>query len=84
VSTGESRTEIKSYKGERKKTVKDEEGHLFFNSEIFVLGDKDFGEQRLTLFDFKNLNGLHGTLGMDFLHRHLIYVDYLNKFLYIM
>jgi hypothetical protein len=49
-----------------------------------ILGKRDFGKTIFYLFDINPmLNEIDGILGMDFLMRHLIYIDYKNKVAYI-
>jgi hypothetical protein len=59
-------------------------GYSFFTSTKFLICDVDFGPNDLLLFDITpELDELDGFLGMDFLKKHIIYIDYVEKFIYI-
>lgn len=56
----------------------------FSLSKKFSIGRCDFGSKKLYLIKMtKELNVLDGILGMDFIEKHAIYIDFSNSFLYI-
>lgn len=55
----------------------------FVTTSEFVIGKKDFGPMNLCLMDITpELHEFDGILGMDFLKRHIIYLDYAKKTAY--
>jgi hypothetical protein len=55
-----------------------------FTSSKFIINKNDFGEIDFYLFELTpNFDEIDGILGMDFLNKHIIYIDYKNKFVYI-
>jgi len=55
-----------------------------FTTRKFVIGDKDFGVFDLFLLNITSeLNELDGTLGMDFIKSHVMYIDFPAKIVYI-
>jgi len=42
----------------------------------FVIGDRDYGETRLQIWDVNLPAGFHGFVGKDFFERHVVCVDY--------
>lgn len=60
-----------------------EEQNLYYDSSKFKIGEFDFGKQRLTSMEWGKFADEQGILGMDFLKKHVIYIDYPNKVLYI-
>ncbi len=55
-----------------------------FNNMVFILGDRDFGAMYLYPFGISpNINDFDGILGMDFLCKHIIYIDQEEQAIYI-
>ncbi len=62
----------------------DSRGLSYLSTSKFVIDGTDFGRTDLFLVDITpELQVLDGTLGMDFIERHIIYIDYPNQVLYI-
>lgn len=62
----------------------DSHGLHYVISSRFVIENKNFGNVNLYLYDISpELNEIDGVLGMDFLVKHVLYIDYRNKFIYI-
>jgi hypothetical protein len=63
---------------------KEKHGFEVFTSSQFIIEGKDFGEQQFFLYDITpELHELDGALGMDFLKKHVVYIDYSNKVVFI-
>lgn len=59
------------------------EGRVVKNSK-FVIENVDFGNQDLYPVEFsEKLGEMEGSLGMDFLRNHVVYLDFTNKLIYI-
>jgi len=54
-----------------------------YTSAKFELGGFDFGQQKILGIKWTKISDEQGILGMDFLKKHVIYIDYPNKVLYI-
>ena len=54
-----------------------------YTTSKFCIGDHDFGQTDLHVLDFFTMGLLDGILGMDFLQKHKVYIDFENKYLYI-
>ncbi|MBI5346463.1 MAG: hypothetical protein HZB76_04910 [Chlamydiae bacterium] len=55
-----------------------------FTSLKFLIKDQDFGKNDLCLLNFDAANfDFDGILGMDFLRKHTMYIDFVNKFVYV-
>jgi hypothetical protein len=55
-----------------------------YTSSHFILGKKDFGKIALQLYDITpELHEIDGVLGISFLEKHIVYIDYRNKVAYI-
>jgi len=50
---------------------------------IFAIGEKNFGNKDLYLYNFSSDYGTDGCIGMDFLKYHVLYLDFKNKIAYI-
>lgn len=69
---------------EASKCKKDSFGKLNFTSSKLVIGNKDFGGKTFHLYHISpELHEMDGSLGMDFLKRHAVYLDFHNKIAYI-
>jgi len=56
----------------------------FLASQSFTLGGVNLGPVNVCLADFsKDADGIEGVLGMDFLKKRVIYIDYKNKNMWI-
>lgn len=56
----------------------------FYTSSHFQMGGKEFGSQRFLLYPFPDLfSAVDGFLGMDFLQKHLVYIDFVHCLIYI-
>ncbi len=63
---------------------KESHGFEVFTSSKFLIEGKDFGKQEFLLYDITpELHELDGVLGMDFLEKRIIYVDYSNRVVFI-
>lgn len=65
-----------------KEIQKDDVGEKFTCSHL-VIGEKDWGAQDVYIKDFSQLPELHGLIGMDFLMKHVFYLDFENNTVYI-
>lgn len=84
LDTGTSITLIRSsYIDDNLKHV-EEHGMEVFSTNTFEIEGIDFGKQNLFLLDISSeLNYFDGVLGMDFLKKHVCYIDFENGYLYI-
>ncbi|MBN1216103.1 MAG: hypothetical protein JXA99_11770 [Candidatus Lokiarchaeota archaeon] len=56
----------------------------YFLSGIFKIENENYGNQDLYLFDISNeFIGFDGVLGMDFIKKHVCYIDFEKGYLYI-
>lgn len=84
VDTGSTLTLVRSSRLQEQRLVKNKRGFSIFNSYKFSLGEVDFGNKDLILYDITpEIDDMDGVLGMDFLEKHVVYIDYKNKFIYI-
>ena len=84
LDTGATFTLIRSSCFQGQSCVKDNRGFFAFTTSKFSIGDANFGEKRLLLYNITSeLHEIDGFLGMDFLEHHVIYIDYQNKILYL-
>ncbi len=83
VDTGATVSVIKSSLIDEMYQKKDQRGLPFVISSYLKLSRTDFGELNFYLCDLDRRDEIEGILGMDFLKRHIIYIDYPNKVLYI-
>ncbi len=58
-------------------------GLPIYSTSKFSIGDYDFGLTDLHVMDFFTMDIIDAVLGMDFLKKHVVYVDFENKYLYI-
>jgi hypothetical protein len=58
-------------------------GIPIYSTSKFIIGGHDFGLTDLYLMDVVAKDHFDGILGMDFLKRHIVYVDFKEKHLYI-
>ena len=59
-------------------------GFPTFKSTHFTMNGIDFGSQTFYFIDMTEaLNDIDGFLGMDFIKKHVMYIDFLRKILYI-
>jgi|GEM_PF-5499691 len=49
----------------------------------FVIADHDFGEEEIMALDVHPQFTFDGCLGMDFLSKHPVFIDYRNQYLLI-
>ena len=62
----------------------DHRGFKVYTTHQFQIGNHDFGIKDLFLYDFSpELQDVDGVIGMDFLDRRVVYVDYPSKMLYL-
>ena len=53
-------------------------------SSAFVIGGENWGSQNLYLQDFpSDIRDFNGAIGMDFLSKHILYLDFENQKVYI-
>lgn len=84
LDTGSTLVLIRSSLLDLQTLVEKEEGLLAFTTSQFQMGDTDFGIQDLYRFDLtEELTEIDGVLGMDFMRKHLLYIDYPNRNIYI-
>ena len=68
-------------KGEK---IVDSSGFAFLTSSKFVINNHDFGSKGLYFLNMtEELNVIDGALGMDFISKHVMYIDFSKKVLYI-
>jgi hypothetical protein len=59
-------------------------GFPWLTSTHFTMNGTNFGSQDLYFLSMtRELNDLDGILGMDFIEKHVIYIDFSKKLLYI-
>jgi hypothetical protein len=84
LDTGSTITLVRANRLQDEKCAKDERGFYFFTTQRFSIGNKNFGTKHLFLYDItSDLKEIDGMLGMDFLKKHVIYIDYKDKCIYI-
>lgn len=84
LDTGSTLTLMRSSLLDTQTLVEKEEGLLAFSTSQFQMGGTDFGSQNLYRFDLaEELTEIDGVLGMDFMRKHLLYIDYPNRHIYI-
>ncbi|MGE5196268.1 MAG: hypothetical protein ACM3JI_02935 [Anaerolineae bacterium] len=84
IDTGSTVSLVRSSIFQNTEINKKEHGIPIYTTSKFAIGNKDFGNKDLFLYDITSeLNEIDGVLGMDFLKKHVVYIDYKNKVLYI-
>jgi hypothetical protein len=84
INTGATVSFVRTSRLAHQNCKEEKHGFLTFETSRFIIGGKDFGKMQLYLFDITpDLHEIDGCLGMDFLKKHVIYIDYSNKFVYI-
>jgi hypothetical protein len=84
LDTGASITIFRSSDVENQTALTMRFGMKILPTSKFVIGGKDFGKINLYLRDITpKLDNLDGVLGMDFLSKHQIYLDFRKKVAYI-
>jgi hypothetical protein len=54
------------------------------DTQMFEIGNRDFGRMNLYLYDITpELHEIDGLLGMDFLKNHIIYIDQKHRMIYV-
>lgn len=85
LDTGSSLTLIRTSRLKGQKVDAESQKVPFCTTSTFLLGNRDFGSKELFLFDITDeLQEIDGVLGMDFLEKYPIYIDYKNHHLYIL
>lgn len=88
LNTGATLNAIRASLGNKllhdsKKIMTDGRGLPFFSTEL-SLGETHFGSQDIYLIDIcDDINWCDGSLGIDFLRKHVVYIDYHDKAIYI-
>jgi len=59
------------------------QGLQVMTTSTFAIGERNFGNKDLYLYDFSLDYGTDGCIGMDFLKYYVIYFDFKNKIAYI-
>lgn len=81
--TGCTETIIRSSRLKDHPQTTDERELTICNSSCFMMGNHNFGTQRLLLCDLTpEIEEIDGMLGMDFISNHIMYIDYKNQALY--
>lgn len=63
---------------------KQEFGLSCITTQLFEIGNRNFGGMNLYLYDITpELHEIDGLLGMDFLKNHVLFIDYKNKMIYV-
>jgi hypothetical protein len=84
IDTGATSTLVRTPNFQVQNKATDERGFQFVDSKMFVIGNRDFGAKKLILYKITpELTFVDGLLGMDFLKKHVVYIDYKNKVVYI-
>lgn len=84
LDTGATITLIRTSQIQDQKYENDTRGFPRIKSQKFILGNEDFGCTNLFLYDITpELHEIDGVLGMDFLKKHVIYIDYKNKTIFL-
>lgn len=84
LDTGTTITLVRASCLQNQKCAIEERGFSVFTTQKFFIGNNDFGNKNLFLYDITSeLNDIDGVLGMDFLKNHVIYIDYEDKMIYI-
>ena len=84
LDTGSTVSLIRSSLLQNNEPEKREYGLPCYNTSKFMIGNKDFGNMDLYLFDITSeLHEIDGILGMDFLRNHIFYINYQDKVIYI-
>ena len=84
IDTGSTVSLLRSSLFQDEKLNAQKHGLPVYATSKFQIGNKDFGNTNLYLFDMTpELNEIDGVLGMDFLKNHVVYIDYKNKVVYI-
>ncbi len=82
LCTGSTFSLIKSLLVKENDTHRDELGSKFTSS-AFVIGERNWGRQELYLSEFPDMEEMNGLIGMDFLSKHVVYIDFKNTMVYI-
>jgi hypothetical protein len=84
IATGCTVSLIRSSLLQDNELEESEYGLPCFTSSQFMIGNKDFGELNLYLYDITpEFDEIDGVLGMNFLKRHVVYIDFQNNVLYV-
>lgn len=63
---------------------KDALEQYYVSTDSFIIGDHNYGKEMMYLFNLPpGIDEIGGSLSLDFLKNHAIYVDYHNQLLYI-
>ena len=84
IDTGCSQNIIKASQLQDRKCEIEERGFSFFSSSKLVIEGKNFGSTALYLYEITpELTEIDGILGMTFLNKHVLYIDFPNRLPYI-
>lgn len=84
LDTGSTLTFVKLVVSKGKPCLQDRYGVCFFSTSKFEIGGINFGSVKLyPLAISDKLEEIDGLLGMDFLKKHVTYIDFHNKVIYI-
>lgn len=84
LATGCSKTLLKQHLVSSEKCTEGKNGRSVFNNKKTVIGKENFGALDMFLVNITTeLSEVDGFLGMDFLKRNVVYIDFHNKALYL-
>lgn len=62
----------------------DRHGFPIYKSDKFIINKRDFGSKELYFLKMtEELNDIDGFLGMDFIKKHVMYIDFEKQYIYI-
>lgn len=84
LNTGSTTTGLRSSLVKNRELWQIDSKSIIFHSNIFSIGEKEFNGLNFSLFEITpDLKEIDGSIGVDFLKKHAIYIDYRNKFVYL-
>lgn len=84
LDTGSTVSMIRSSFVKEDVSKRQEFGLPCIDTQMFEIGNRDFGRMSLYLYDITpELHEIDGLLGMDFLKNHIIYIDHKHRMIYI-
>lgn len=83
LDTGSTITFIKSSQIAKRSSKRDKYGFPVFTTADFILGDYNFGNRELHIYNLQSIGDCDGILGMDFLKEHAVYLDFSTDTAYI-
>lgn len=83
LDTGSTLTLLKPEQISKRYCKKDEDGFFHFKTDNFIIGDRDFGDRDIYLYNIQCIGDCDGILGMDFLKEHAVYLDFSTHIAYL-